>query len=102
MAATTAKYAVKTMIQTLGPSAKTLAMASIEVNLSGIKEGKNAVFMWRNKPLFVRHRTDEEIATERAVPLSDLRDPQEDSERVKDPKWLVCLGICTHLGKLGI
>jgi hypothetical protein len=27
------------------------------------------------------------------VPLNDLKDPQEDSIRVKDPKWLVVLGV---------
>ena len=26
------------------------------------------------------------------------RDPQTDSERVKDAEWLVILGVCTHLG----
>merc|ERR1711942_41300 len=30
--------------------------------------------------------------------LSVLRDRQADSERVVEPKWLIVLGICTHLG----
>ena len=30
--------------------------------------------------------------------MSTLRDPQTDAERVKDPEWLVVLGVCTHLG----
>ncbi|KAL7059247.1 hypothetical protein AAHC03_013140 [Spirometra sp. Aus1] len=98
LATTTAKYAVTTMVQTLGPSAKTLALASIEVNLAGIPEGKNLVVKWRNKPLFVRHRTQEEIERERAVPLSDLRDQQRDEDRAENPEWLVCIGVCTHLG----
>jgi Rieske Fe-S protein len=29
---------------------------------------------------------------------SDLKDPQPDKERVKDDKWLVVMGICTHFG----
>lgn len=33
-----------------------LALAKIEVKLDNIPEGKNAVFKWRGKPLFVRHR----------------------------------------------
>lgn len=27
-----------------------------------------------------------------------LRDPQPDADRVKDPKWLIVIGVCTHLG----
>lgn len=98
LATTSAKHAVKTLIQTLGPSASTLAMANVEVNLANIPESKNIVVKWRNKPLFIRHRTQEMIENERKVPLSVLRDPETDEQRVKDPKWLVCVGICTHLG----
>lgn len=99
MATTAAKYTVKTFIMPLGPTAKTLAEASTEVNLSSIPEGKNLVVKWRNKPLFVRHRTAEEIDRERAVPLSSLRHPERDEDRVQQDKWLICLGVCTHLGK---
>ena len=71
-------------------------------------------FKWRGKPLFIRHRTAQEIETENAVDpatlrfciimilienkLHHFRDPQADSERVKDAEWLVILGVCTHLG----
>lgn len=43
-------------------------------------------------------RTDKEIATEQAVPLDQLRDPEHDNQRTNDPKWLVVIGVCTHLG----
>ena len=43
-------------------------------------------------------RTQEEIQAEQSVDVSSLRDPQADSERVKNPEWLVVLGVCTHLG----
>lgn len=56
------------------------------------------VFKWRGKPLFVRHRTNEEIEDVRSVDVQSLRDPQDDLERVKDDKWLVLIGVCTHLG----
>ena len=29
---------------------------------------------------------------------ADLRDPENDTVRCKDPKWMVVLGVCTHLG----
>ena len=31
--------------------------------------------MWRGKPIFIRHGTDEEIAEAKAVPVDDLPDP---------------------------
>ena len=43
-------------------------------------------------------RGAEEIAVEEAVDVTTLRDPQADSERVKNPEWLIILGVCTHLG----
>ena len=58
----------------------------------GVAVGKNAVFKWRGKPLFVRHRSQEEIDNVTDVDVTSLRDPQEDSARVVDPKWLVILG----------
>jgi ubiquinol-cytochrome c reductase iron-sulfur subunit len=53
---------------------------------------------WRGKPVFIRHRTQEEIAEANSVSVAELRDPQTDADRVKQPEWLVVLGICTHLG----
>jgi hypothetical protein len=53
---------------------------------------------WRGKPLFIRHRTAEEIAKAQAVDLSELKDPAKDSDRSKKPEWMVVLGVCTHLG----
>lgn len=44
------------------------------------------------------YRIHSEIATEAKVDVASLRDPEEDSVRVKDPKWLVVIGVCTHLG----
>lgn len=43
-------------------------------------------------------RTSDEISSEQSVPVSSLRDPQHDSERVQKPEWLVVIGVCTHLG----
>lgn len=43
-------------------------------------------------------RTAAEIQSEQSVDVASLRDPQADSDRVKNPEWLVILGVCTHLG----
>ncbi|KAI5737797.1 hypothetical protein M8J76_016926 [Diaphorina citri] len=93
-----AKAVVTQFISSMAASADVLAMAKIEVKLADIPEGRNVTFKWRGKPLFIRHRAAAEIAKEQAVAISTLRDPQADSERVKDPKWLVLIGVCTHLG----
>lgn len=87
-------------IDQMNPAADTLALASTEVDLSPIEEGQSITVMWRGKPVFVRHRTQKEIEEARAVDVSTLRDAQTDEERVKEgqEKWLVMVGICTHLG----
>ena len=88
-----------TLVASWSASKDVLALAKIEVNLSEIPAGKNVVLKWRGKPLFIKHRTQEEIERERAVDVTSLRDPQRDEERVRgDPRWLVLLGVCTHLG----
>ncbi len=85
-------------MSSLSPGADAIADAKIEIKLNSIPEGKNVVFMWRGKPLFVRHRTDEEIETERGVDMAQLKDPEKDEERAKEAEWLVVIGVCTHLG----
>ena len=54
--------------------------------------------MWRGKPIFVKHRTPEDIKRENSVNVAELRHAQADGERVVDENWLVVIGICTHLG----
>ncbi|CUS20950.1 LAQU0S02e02102g1_1 [Lachancea quebecensis] len=93
-----AKSTVETFISSMSASADVLAMAKVEVNLAAIPEGKNVVVKWQGKPVFIRHRTQGEIDEANAVDMSALKDPQTDSDRVKNPEWLVMLGICTHLG----
>ncbi|MCL4131653.1 UNVERIFIED_CONTAM: hypothetical protein GTU68_065186, partial [Idotea baltica] len=93
-----AKTVVTQFLTSLSASADVLALAQIEIKTSDIPEGKSMAFKWRGKPIFVKHRTDSEIATEAAVDLSSLRDPQLDADRVTNPKFLVVVGVCTHLG----
>ncbi|MFM7687972.1 MAG: ubiquinol-cytochrome c reductase iron-sulfur subunit, partial [Alphaproteobacteria bacterium] len=70
-------------IASLMPAKDTLALASTDVDLAPIAEGQAVTVMWRGKPVFVRHRTAEEIAAARAVPLSELKDPARDEQRVQ-------------------
>lgn len=86
------------LVNSLNPAQDTLAMASIEVDLTGIEEGTAKTVMWRGKPVFIRHRTKEEIAMAEAVKVETLTDKQTDADRVQKPQWLVTVGVCTHLG----
>lgn len=93
-----AKAIVHKFVLSMAPAADVLALASVEVNLNDIPEGKNATIKWRGKPLFVRHRTAIEIKKEQGTSLAELRDPEDDSVRTQKPEWLVIVGVCTHLG----
>ncbi|MEM7022264.1 MAG: ubiquinol-cytochrome c reductase iron-sulfur subunit [Pseudomonadota bacterium] len=86
------------LVDAMNPAADTLALASTEVDLSGVEEGMAITVQWRGKPVFIRHRTPEEIEEARAVDLAALPDPELDEMRVVEPQWLVMVGVCTHLG----
>lgn len=85
-------------INSMNPAADVLALSSVDVDLSPIKEGQAITVTWRGKPVFIRHRTPLEIEEAKQTDLSQLRDPQTDQDRVKKEPWLVMIGICTHLG----
>jgi len=99
-------------ISQMNPDASTQALASIEVDLSPIKEGQAITVSWRGKPVFIRNRTVEEVKAADTVKLAELPDqsarndalPEKakatDANRTKPGKenWLVLVGICTHLG----
>ena len=86
-------------ISQMNPDASTLALASTEVDLSGIAEGQIVTIKWRGRPVFVRHRTKAEIAAAvKDDTAADLKDPQSDEARAKKPEWLIVQGVCTHLG----
>ena len=85
-------------IKSMNPAEDTLALGTIEVDLSGINEGQSITVKWRGKPVFIRKRTQEEINEANNVDVASLRDPMIDKERVQKPEWLVLEGVCTHLG----
>lgn len=85
-------------IQQMNPAADTLALATIEVDISKIEVGQAIKVKWRGKPVFIRHRGEAEIKAAEAVPMADLIDPETDKARVEKPQWLVLVGVCTHLG----
>ena len=98
LSASVAKSTVTEFLGTMSASADVLALAKAEVELASIPEGKNVIIKWRGKPVFIRHRTPDEIEEARSTAWKSLRDPESDETRTKKPEWLVMLGVCTHLG----
>ena len=86
------------LIHQMNPAADVLAMSATEVNLAPVQTGQAITVVWRGKPVFIRHRTAQEIKAAENVNLKSLPDPQPDGARVKKPEWLVLVGVCTHLG----
>lgn len=104
--------AVWPLINQMNPSADVRALSSIVVDISGVEPGTQLTVKWRGKPVFVRRRTSDEIATARAVDLADLPDGNARNANIKpdasandenraldaNGEWLVMVGVCTHLG----
>ncbi|MEO0963367.1 MAG: ubiquinol-cytochrome c reductase iron-sulfur subunit [Pseudomonadota bacterium] len=105
-------FAVWPLVDQMNPDASTRALASTEVDISGVAEGQGVTIMWRGKPVFIRHRTAAEIEEAKSVSMDELPDPiarnanidptadAEDINRAASDteKWLVLIGVCTHLG----
>jgi ubiquinol-cytochrome c reductase iron-sulfur subunit len=100
-------------IDQMQPDASTLALASIEVDISSLEPGMSLTAKWRGKPVFIRNRTPEEVKAAQDVKLEDLKDPvarnanlaadapATDADRSAGKgkeNWLIMVGVCTHLG----
>ena len=86
------------IIDQMNPSADVLALSSTEIDIAKVEVGQRIKVMWRGHPVFVAHRTPEEIKKAEDVNVAELRDPQTDAERVQKAEWLIVVGVCTHLG----
>jgi len=86
-------------VDQMNPSQDVLALSSVEVDISSLEAGQQLKAFWRGKPVFIRRRTEEEIKIAQGAKMSDLPDPQADSERAdENPEWLILIGVCTHFG----
>ena len=90
--------AVWPLVDQMNPDKSVKALASTEVDVSSIELGKSITVLWRGKPVFIKRRTQQEISEARAVKLENLKHPEKDEDRAKDPEWLIMVGVCTHLG----
>ena len=86
------------LIDQMNPSADVLALSATEIDISKVEVAQRIKVMWRGHPVFVAHRTPEEIKEAESVNVAELRDPQTDAQRVQNKDWLIVVGVCTHLG----
>ena len=93
-----AAAAVWPFIHSINPAADVRALSSTEADLSKVEEGQAITVMWRGKPVFIRHRSADDIANAVKGDGDDMRDPSTDADRIQKPEWLILIGICTHLG----
>ena len=73
------------MVDQMNPDASVKALASTEVDVSSVNPGKTITVLWRGKPVFIRRRTQEEIAEAKSVKLEELKHPEKDEDRAKNP-----------------
>ncbi|WP_422371192.1 ubiquinol-cytochrome c reductase iron-sulfur subunit [Hoeflea sp.] len=100
-------------IDQMRPDASTLALASIDVDVGNLEPGMSLTVKWRGKPVFIRNRTEEEVAEAQAVAIAELKDPIARNANVDGTaqatdlarsagegleNWIVMIGSCTHLG----
>ena len=90
--------AIWPLVDQMNPLSSVKALSTTEVVVSSLELGKSITVLCRGKPIFIKRRTEKEINEAATVNLKDLKDPEKDSDRAKNPEWLVMIGVCTHLG----
>ncbi len=70
----------------------------VDVDLTDMRPGDIKTVTWKGQLVFIRYRTNAEVADAQATDLNELRDPEADDARVLRDEWLIVLGSCTHGG----
>jgi ubiquinol-cytochrome c reductase iron-sulfur subunit len=98
------------LIGQMNPDASTLAAGGpVDLDISKIEEGAQVVVYWRQRPVFVFHRSKQTLAElQSPEDVSQLADPNSEQlqqppyatnwHRSVKPEFGVVVGICTHLG----
>ena len=93
------------LIDQMNPAADTLALATVDFDLTAVEEGQQVKVMWQGKPLFIRHRTKQDIDAAVKDDAVQMKDPQTDAERLLQvdgkpgkPEYIIMGANCTHLG----
>jgi ubiquinol-cytochrome c reductase iron-sulfur subunit len=105
-----AAAALVPLIDQMNPDASTLAAGGpVDLDLSKVDEGAQIVIRWRQRPIFVFHRSKQTLdSMQSSQMVSLLSDP--DSGQMQQPPYAtnwhrsikpefgIVVGICTHLG----
>jgi ubiquinol-cytochrome c reductase iron-sulfur subunit len=98
------------LVDQMNPDASTLAAGGpVDLDVSKIEEGAQVVVRWRERPIFVFHRSQQTLqALQDSKLTSRLADPNSEElqqppyatnwHRSIKPEFGVLVGICTHLG----
>jgi ubiquinol-cytochrome c reductase iron-sulfur subunit len=110
VAAIGAAAALVPLIDQMNPDASTIAAGGpVDVDVSKIAEGAQIVIYWRQRPIFLFHRSKQTLdALQSTADTSLLSDPDSgvmqqppyaaNWHRSVKPEFSVLVGICTHLG----
>ena len=63
------------LIDQMNPDASVKALASTEVDVGSVEPGNTITVLWRGKPVFIRRRTQDEIAEAKAVKMEEIKTP---------------------------
>ncbi len=90
--------AAKSFVDSINPVSDLFCISTLDININNIASGKSMTVMWNEMPVFIRHRTKEEIEIaecfdKKALPYFEL-----DNVRVQKKEWIVVIGFCDHLG----
>jgi ubiquinol-cytochrome c reductase iron-sulfur subunit len=98
------------LVDQMNPDASTLAAGGpVDVDVSKIEEGAQIMVRWRQRPIWIYHRSKEALQMlQSAKDTSLLADPNSEQpqqapyatnwHRSIKPEYGVLVGICTHLG----
>ncbi len=98
------------LIDQMNPDASTLAAGGpVDVDVGKIAEGSQIVVRWRERPIWIYHRSKQTLAMlQDQKDTSRLSDPNSEQtqqppyaqnwHRSIKPEFGVLVGICTHLG----
>ena len=78
--------AIWPLVDQMNPDSSVKALSTTEVDVSTVEPGKTITVLCRGKPIFIRRRTKNEIDEAASVDLKDLKDPEKDSDRAKNPE----------------
>jgi len=98
------------LIDQMNPDASTLAAGGpVDLDLSKVEENSQVMIRWRERPIFVFHRSKQTLdSMQSAQMVALLSDPNSEQtqqppyatnwHRSLKPEYGILVGICTHLG----